>query len=464
MRVVRVSVAVAALGALALAISGDAMPTGGSAASGAPTASTPSPVLAVPHELPEPATPDLLDELDSTTAPRPSSTGLAQVLAPYLDELGSHVGVAISADGQIVYERNATTAFIPASTAKLLTAAAALTTLDHASRFATAVVRGRTSTEIVLVGGGDPLLTSRTHAGYPARASLSDLAAKTAQALGQHRTVTLRYDATLFSGPMSAPGWKSAYFAAGSAVIGRTGALAVDGGRVGPAAGVRAADSAAEAAKQFSRSLTEHGVEVRLGEPVTVADRDEAPARRTVLARVSSPPVGALVEMMLTTSDNDMAEVLARHVALARGESPDFAGAAAAIVDAVRALGVSTEGVRLFDGSGLSRANAIPPRTLAELLTLAASNEHPELRGLLTGLPVAGFSGTLDDRAVPASAGLARAKSGTLLGVKALAGVVPDADGRLLVFVVLADRVAAPGRASEALDGIAGRLATCGCG
>jgi D-alanyl-D-alanine carboxypeptidase/D-alanyl-D-alanine-endopeptidase (penicillin-binding protein 4) len=82
---------------------------------------------------------------------------------------------------------------------------------------------------------------------------------------------------------------------------------------------------------------------------------------------------------------------------------------------------------------------------------------------------VAAFSGTLADRfggATPGpGAGLVRAKTGTLMGVTSLAGVVADADGRLLVFAFLADAVPATGmgRARVVLDRIGATLAACGC-
>ena len=52
----------------------------------------------------------------------------------------------------------------------------------------------------------------------------------------------------------------------------------------------------------------------------------------------------------------------------------------------------------LYDGSGLSRDNRLDPRVLVDVLRLAMRPEHPELRAVLTGLPVAGFTGSLADR------------------------------------------------------------------
>jgi D-alanyl-D-alanine carboxypeptidase/D-alanyl-D-alanine-endopeptidase (penicillin-binding protein 4) len=123
----------------------------------------------------------------------------------------------------------------------------------------------------------------------------------------------------------------------------------------------------------------------------------------------------------------------------------------------------------LYDGSGLSRRDRLPVGVLGQILATAASSRHPELRAVLTGLPVAGFSGTLEDRfdagKAAAAAGVVRAKTGTLTGVGALAGVTRDADGRLLAFAFVAGDVPAGGsdRARAALDRAAAALAACGC-
>ena len=88
---------------------------------------------------------------------------------------------------------------------------------------------------------------------------------------------------------------------------------------------------------------------------------------------------------------------------------------------------------------------------------------------MLSGLPVAGFDGTLArryrHRPVAAGRRAVRAKTGTLLGVSALAGLVRTADGRLLAFDLTADAVplGATRAAERALDRLAAALASCGC-
>ncbi len=84
---------------------------------------------------------------------------------------------------------------------------------------------------------------------------------------------------------------------------------------------------------------------------------------------------------------------------------------------------------------------------------------------MLTGLPVAGFTGTLIDRYPKESpgTGVVRAKTGTLTGVNTLAGTVVDADGRLLLFAFMTTGTTDPRAAQSALDHMASTLANCGC-
>ena len=121
-----------------------------------------------------------------------------------------------------------------------------------------------------------------------------------------------------------------------------------------------------------------------------------------------------------------------------------------------------------MDGSGLSHLDRVTARMLAAILAKATSPEFPELRPILSGLPVARYSGTLTDRyANPAAggsgAGVVRAKTGTLTGVNTLAGLAVDVDGRLLAFSVVADATPKSAPAEAALDRVAAAIAGCGC-
>jgi D-alanyl-D-alanine carboxypeptidase/D-alanyl-D-alanine-endopeptidase (penicillin-binding protein 4) len=103
---------------------------------------------------------------------------------------------------------------------------------------------------------------------------------------------------------------------------------------------------------------------------------------------------------------------------------------------------------------------------------LAVAARTPGLRGAVTGLPVAGFSGTLLAGGSVfggiggTARGVVRAKTGNLATVASLAGLVYDRSGDLLLFAIIAPRVPSADRlpqAADALDRAAAGLAACGC-
>jgi D-alanyl-D-alanine carboxypeptidase/D-alanyl-D-alanine-endopeptidase (penicillin-binding protein 4) len=413
--------------------------------------------------------------------PLPTANGLRSALAGPLSAaaLGPGVGVLVAdpATGQVLLSEQGKRLATPASTTKLATSAAALAVLGANARFRTRVVRGATADSIVLVGGGDPTLAANAYPtqDYPAPATLANLAATTARALkAQHRTtVSVGYDTSLFTGPPLAPGWPESYVSSGN--VTPIVSLEVDQGRL-TAAGApedsddpynlrpRATDPAAMAAVSFAALLEADGIHIT-GAPAAQTARADA----ATLASVSSPPLSAIVQQMLTESNNVIAEDLARQVAIATGEPASFSGAAAAVTSELRRLGVST-GIRLVDGSGLSPQDAIAPATLVKVLELAIA--APRLRPLLAGLPVAGFSGTLSaGQSVfsgigGAALGSVRAKTGNLGTVTALAGMVSDRNGTTLVFAFMADQIPTQGMldaAATAIDEAAAALAGCGC-
>ena len=114
-----------------------------------------------------------------------------------------------------------------------------------------------------------------------------------------------------------------------------------------------------------------------------------------MIGQVSSQPMSVLLAQALENSDNVLAEALARQVAIARGAPPSFAGASAAIIEALEDLKIDTIGIEMFDGSGISTKDRVPPAVLAQVVALAVKGDPPALRNLLTGLPVAGVSGSL---------------------------------------------------------------------
>jgi D-alanyl-D-alanine carboxypeptidase/D-alanyl-D-alanine-endopeptidase (penicillin-binding protein 4) len=235
----------------------------------------------------------------------------------------------------------------------------------------------------------------------------------------------------------------------------------VDQGRRAPTTKSRVKDPARQAGQKFAELLRAAGVKV------TAVSAAKAPADATVIAKVESPPVDRIVQVMLTESENTYAEMLAHLVGGAAVGKASFAGGGEATRGVLAAIDIDTGGYFLADGSGLSRDDRLTATTLASILATVVRGSHPELSSIATGLPIAGLTGTLADRyellAAQAGRGFVHAKTGTLTGVVAESGIVLDASGRQLVFSFIATRVRSIDAMRRTLDGMASTLATCGC-
>ena len=439
---------------------------------GGDQASVPPPELAEPPavvpgiELAEPAAAGPVLEAAPGGSANPARIERAVEGALSDNSLGRSVGfVAQDLEDPATAWRSGASVVTPASTLKLLTVATALEVLGPDHRFHTSVVSGRTPQEIVLVGGGDPLLTDKMpeDSVHPTPATLTELARSTTRQLGRQdvRRVRLAYDTSLFSGPAVNPAWEADYVT--DDVVSPIVPLWVDEGREIAGYAARVPDPALVAAQRFAALLAERGVKVQ-GAPV------QKPASRGAreLAAVESPPLIEIVQHVLEVSDNEAAEVLLRQAAISEGRAGSSLGGVQTVRATLGGLGIRLQGARLYDGSGLARGNRLPIQALVDVLTLAADPDHPELNAVLTTLPVAGFTGSLSYRFVVVAEdglGLVRAKTGTLTGVHGLAGLAVTADGRPLVFAVVADKVPVVRTldARAQLDVIASRLAACSC-
>ena len=407
----------------------------------------------------------VLNPSTTVKSPAPTTAGLTKALQRVLasPSLGKDVSVVIvdGQTGQQLYARKENKPQGPASTAKLITGIAALATLGSDTRISTQVVDNGSS--ITLVGGGDPTLASKPNR-KAGTASIAELATTTASWLkrANRTSVVLTFDDSLFTGPTSAPTWPASYVASG--IVAPVTALQVDRGKINPPSQARASDPSKLAGQRFAQALKARGIAVK-----GTVKRATAAAGAPVIASVQSPPITELVEVMLTESDDDVAEVLA-HLAGARaGNGGSFAGGSATIQKVLDNFKISREGLVLFDGSGLSRSNAATPLTLAQVIYTSSRSKDRGLRSVLSGMPIAGLTGTLDDRyrtaSTRAGGGVARGKTGTLTGVSSLAGTVVDRQGHPLVFVILADQLPAGGTlaARQGIDRVVATLAQCGC-
>jgi D-alanyl-D-alanine carboxypeptidase/D-alanyl-D-alanine-endopeptidase (penicillin-binding protein 4) len=422
---------------------------------------------AITQAPPEPASVTPVVRAVGEDAPVPSAQGVKAALAgPAANGLlGTLTGAVVDpATGTVLWQQADTTPLTPASTLKILTSAAALLALEHTDQLSTKVVAGPQPGTVVLVGGGDPTLSSLpagTNTVYPGAATLDDLVAQVKANSGGTPVTQVIFDVSRYSGDVMAPGWEPSDVQLGS--IAPIVPVMMDGGRqkqTDPDS-PRTGSPAQAVAGEFAR---------RLG--VSAVSQGSAPANGKVLGEVKSAPVEQLVDNLLQISDNVLAEAMARQIAEVSGGEASFAGGVKAVRDVLTKNGFDLTGAELADGSGLSTADKIPARLLAQILSVAAKPDSSDprtakLRPLLTGIPVAGGSGTLAARygngPSAAGKGWVRAKTGTLTNVNSLAGVVVDRAGRVLVFAFMSNSPQNMDAVREALDTLATTLRGCGC-
>ena len=362
--------------------------------------------------------------------------------------------IVTTTDGQVLANRAAATPLTPASTMKLLTTMAAVDILGPDRTFATRTVDAGDG-RVVLIGGGDPFLTDKASTRPYKPASLATLAVGTAKALKatSRTTISLTYDASLFSGPLFSPKWKSRW----RPYEARVAALEIDSGKLSN--GRASTNPARTAATALAKRLRAAGIQVS-----SVA-AGKAGATTTELARVTSASVATIVQRTLLVSDNVAAETMLRQSAVARGKAGSFTGGSANLRDWLVAHQLWVSGQRIYDGSGLAPSSKLTTTVLAGAVRLALADA--KFAPVIAGLPVAGESGTLknrfDDKSERAGRHTVRAKTGTLSGLAGLAGYLTTADGAVLVFAELGDKATSYYRVYDWLDREAAVIARCGC-
>jgi serine-type D-Ala-D-Ala carboxypeptidase/endopeptidase (penicillin-binding protein 4) len=374
----------------------------------------------------------------------PLSRAAGQALARRLDAVlatagAGTVAAAVEVDGHgHVYGRNASLAVPPASTQKSFTALAALLALGPDARLRTEVaatstpVGGQLRGGLWLVGGGDPYLTT---------ARLTALAADVRAAGITTVAGDLLLDDRRFDARRRADGWKASFVPGQS---GPLSALALDGNTWRRDAAFLA-DPALPAAVRFRDLLRAAGVTV-----TGTVRRAPRPAGARVVAASASAPVSAVVRQVLKTSDNFAAEVLLKEL----GRTVRADGSSASGVAAVRQV-LGRVGVPVgagADGSGLSSLDRQSPA--GQLALLRAAGRSGVGAAFRAALPVGCVDGTLRSRFCgTAAAGRVHAKTGTLSGVRTLAGETTTASGRRVRFAFQLSGVGDAAQALRAVDG-----------
>jgi D-alanyl-D-alanine carboxypeptidase/D-alanyl-D-alanine-endopeptidase (penicillin-binding protein 4) len=369
---------------------------------------------------------------------------------------------------ELIYDVGADVPSRTASVMKLLTAAAALETLGPNYRVETRVYADKNDpTKIYLVGAGDVTL-SRTAPGqqsiYRDAPKLSSLAFQVNQYVSTmeppqaeaepeidnpnqpsvepdpapftQEVTEIVLDSSLWGGAEGSGQWEKNWNPEGlvDGWMSQASALQVDGDRNQPSqlTSVRSEAPVERAGQWFRDAIGDNAQNATLS-------YGTAPADAVEIASVLSEPIKEWIRIMLLRSDNTVAEALARLVAYDVGlDGSDFESLTAAYKSALGNTGLNTQELVIEDGSGLSAYSSVSPKFVAELMELVVEG-YPNFENILNSLPVAGESGSLENRfddELSAAAGKILAKTGWIRTGYSLAGSMTAKDGTDLVFAV----------------------------
>jgi D-alanyl-D-alanine carboxypeptidase/D-alanyl-D-alanine-endopeptidase (penicillin-binding protein 4) len=382
----------------------------------------------------------------------PALAGLQRSLTQSMAQEGAFSGAEVvdMTTGQTLYAQNPATPRLPASVEKLYTTSTALLELGPTATFTTSILgtgardpNGAWHGSLYLRGGGDPTLGSVSFdqswygTGTTLHRLIESLLATTGITSVQGRIVG---DGSFLDGARGTP---ATGYQRSSDVEGQLGGLIYDRGFTSSQATAFQTRPVLFAAQQLAGGLRAWGVQLGPRFPVSAG---RTPAGAQLLASVSSPPVGTLIALANTPSDNYIAEMLLKDIgARLGGAGTTAAGAAVVRGELQSGFGITP---RLDDGSGLSRYDATSPQDVVTLLQSMATNST-----FVNSLALAGVTGTLQHEMQGTIAqGNCRGKTGTLIDVANLVGYCRARDGHQLAFAFLANGLGNPslGHAIEA--------------
>lgn len=317
--------------------------------------------------------------------------------------------------GKTVAALNESTPLLPASIMKSLTIASLMQLTEPEDRYITEVYlegpvrNGVLQGNLLIVGSGDPTVNSR----YEPKSA--EFVNEIVQAL-KKKGITeisgeIAVEQGVFSGPSQPDSWasgdKGSYY--GTGVHG----FNFEDNRVGKAS---VKSPASIFLNRLQTALTKTGI--------AVGNREELPNGRKLLLRHQSGPIFEIMRSCMMRSDNMFAETLLRTYALRRGKEGSTEAGAREETDFWRKKGMPMEGVKIVDGSGLSRQNRLTASFLANVLKDMAGDVD-----YASYFPLAGQEGTLrgflKDSELDAYIAM---KTGSMNGVQCYAGYKLDDD------------------------------------
>ena len=337
-------------------------------------------------------------------------------LAPMLDDarLGkASIQFRDVITGNVVLAKNPQLPLLPASSTKVLTVSAALLKLDLDDRITTRVVQSG-SDIAVIKAAGDVWMTYET---------IKDLAEQIRKNLPGVKQVQI--DTSAWTAPSFIESWGRENITEG--FIAPMEPAMIYGARLN---GARSGD----VPRSNTPALDVAGAVAReLGVTAFSKAEGTVPAGEGVkeLAKVESPTLRERIEKLMETSDNVMAEAVGRELS---GNDP--------VGETLRILGEHFQipaDLKIFDNSGMSKANRIPAEFLDSLM-FAAAKDNSRLSAILATLPVAAGTGTLESRYTTLRGrGYVRAKTGTLTDTSALVGTILSESGRVYTFAIISN-------------------------
>jgi D-alanyl-D-alanine carboxypeptidase/D-alanyl-D-alanine-endopeptidase (penicillin-binding protein 4) len=391
---------------------------------------------------------------------------------------GTKPGIVVARGADRLAARNPTDPFLPASLQKLATTTSALLRFGPAHRFTTSV---RVSAKrldgsvgrLVLVGGGDPTLATAAFRNryltrrdgmrkderiFPSGSPTIGGIARAIVDAGITRVRgNLLADDWLFDRERTQVGWKSSYLdrSTGGPHVGLISALVINQGFADLGKTRLAKSPALFAARKLRDALAARGVEVD-GDVVYRTAPDDA----VEVLGVQSPPLAEIVGWINRWSVNGASELLLKGMGAAfAGEGSTDAGRRV-VRGALRSIGVDLTGFRLEDGSGLSRADRMTPRMIAQILRWALSSDQDPAVTLRRSLAVACRAGTLLYRMCDTRAdGNLRGKTALITDVRGMAGWVRGIDGRRTIYVAIFNRAEDEDALTSTLNLLGRRLA-----
>ena len=321
--------------------------------------------------------------------------------------------------GEIVFESNAFSQRKPASTMKILAAAATLKHLQPDQVFTTRVSLGTVPDSIVIDGEFDPWIsmdhrvaTKMNRTSFP-RIAFNSLSKVKESSGGSIKKLKVYYN------------------------------------------GIYANEVASYKAFYNKRGVTAAFIKVSDEKATSLVSEE--------ILTSESPQVIKMLDWFLLWSDNQLSERMAKIAAKYAGNEFNDEGVAVTFAEILISFGINPAQIVVIDASGLSRQNKVTAHALAQLLYKIHSD--PVLSRLIESLPVGGESGTLRNRYIetaPDAVGLVKAKTGTLTGTVSLAGYVQSGD-REYAFVIIADKIrrtnSASDRARKTLDRYLAKIA-----